>query len=291
MRGSPVVAGVGRLLERGLDTPTIVGWIDAAVALGVTTFDVGGCSTGEDSMQARFGDALAAAQGLRDRLQIVVSFGVRDGDAALAAHGSKCYDSSTPHLRERVDAALVALRTDRIDLLLLQRPDLLVEPAALADALRGLIAAGKVQHFGVAHHSPAQVDRLRRHHPIAAHRFEFSPLQMKALADGTLEQCADLRLPALACSPLAGGRVVAGTDAQAERVRAVLADLGAHHDASPATVAHAWLMRHPARPRPVVATQRVDALRDAMAAVALAPRLGRDDWYRVWQASLGHALP
>ncbi|MDE2147956.1 MAG: aldo/keto reductase, partial [Burkholderiales bacterium] len=89
-------------------------------------------------------------------------------------------------------------------------------------------------------------------------------------------------------SPLGGGRLFSGSDAQAQRVRQVLQALGAAHGASVATMAYAWILRHPSRPRPITGSGRIEALREAVAAQAV--RLSAEDWYRVWQASSGHEV-
>jgi predicted oxidoreductase len=89
-------------------------------------------------------------------------------------------------------------------------------------------------------------------------------------------------------SPLGGGRLFTGTDPQALRVRAVLQDLATQHCVSAATVAYAWILRHPSRPLPITGSHRIEALAEAVAALSL--RLSAEDWYRVWQASTGHEV-
>ncbi len=283
---SPVVAGLWRLHEWRLEVPARVRWIEQAIELGITSFDHADLYGGY-TVEALFGEALAAAPGLRERLQIVTKCGIRLVSPARPAHRLNHYDSSRAHLLASVDASLQALRTDRIDLLLIHRPDPLAEPDEIAEAFRALHKAGKVLAFGVSNHSAAQFAALHRRHPLATNQVEFSPLQMKALADGTLEQCTDLQLPPMAWSPLARGRLF-GDDEQARRVRVVLEDLGRPHGASAATMAYAWILRHPSRPRPITGSGRVEALREAVAALAIP--MSREDWTRVWVASMGHGV-
>jgi predicted oxidoreductase len=114
---------------------------------------------------------------------------------------------------------------------------------------------------------------------------ELSPLQMGTLADGTLDQCTDLGLRPMIWSPLARGRLFSGQDEQARRVRAVLEALARQHGASVATMAYAWILRHPSRPLPITGSGRIEGLRDAVAALHI--QLPAEDWYRVWQASMG----
>ena len=271
-----------------LDLQARVRWIEQCLELGVSTFDHADIY-GDYAVEELFGQAVRASPSLRGRVQVVTKCGIRLVSPARPFHRIKSYDTSRSHLIASVEASLEALGVERIDLLLLHRPDALVEPEELADTLRTLIAAGKVEHFGVSNHTPAQLAMLRRRHPVATNQIEFSALQMKALADGTLEQCVDLGMRPMAWSPLAGGRLLEGTDEQALRVRAALAEVGQRHGVSPATAAYAWILRHPSRPVPVAGTHRIEALREAVAALDV--RLSAEDWYAVWQASIGHPVP
>lgn len=285
---SETVAGVWRMAEWGLDVVGRQRWIEAALEVGISTFDHADVY-GDYRVESLFGEALATAPGLRERLRLVTKCGIRLVSAQRPAHTAKSYDSSAAHLEASVEASLRALRTDRLDLLLLHRPDLLAEPDEIARAFERLRAAGKVLAFGACNHAVASFARLHARIPLATHQFELSPLQMQALADGTLEQAADLRLRPMIWSPLASGRLPAGQDDQARRVRAALESIGRRLGVSAITVAYAWIRRHPSRPVPIAGSRRLDALREAVAAESLV--LGREDWYRVWQASMGHDLP
>ena len=288
MKLSPVVAGVWRLREWGLDTAGLVNWVEQALALGISSFDHADIY-GNYTVEADFGHALAAAPGLRNRLQIVTKCGIKLVSPERPAHGIKSYDSSRAHVLASVDASLKALQTDHIDLLLMHRPDLLMDPDELAGTFRQLLASGKVLHFGVSNHTPGQLTMLRKRHPMFTHQLEFSPLQMKALADGTLEQCVDLGMRPMIWSPLGGGRLFKAQDEQARRLRSTLAALGTAYGVSPATMAYAWILRHPSKPIPITGSQRIEALREAVAALSL--RITSEDWYRVWQASIGYEVP
>ena len=124
---------------------------------------------------------------------------------------------------------------------------------------------------------------------MATNQIEFSPLQMRALADGTLEQCVDLGVQPMIWSPLAGGRLFSGKEPQAERVRGVLQDLAWRYGTTMASVAYAWILRHPSKPHPITGSGRIAALQEAVSALDI--RLSAEDWYRVWIASIGHGVP
>ena len=274
--------------EWRLDVPARVRWIEQALDLGITSFDHADIYGGY-AVEALFGEALAAAPGLRSRMQIVTKCGIKLVTPARPAHAIKSYDTSRAHVLASVDASLQVLRTDHLDLLLIHRPDLLMDADELAATFNELRAAGKVLGFGVSNHNPQQLAMLHRRHALLTNQIELSPLQLQALSDGTLDQCTDLGLRPMIWSPLGGGRLFTGNDAQAQRVRGVLDDLARGHGVSAATVAYAWIVRHPSRPRPITGSGRIEALREAVAALDVP--LSAEDWYRVWQASTGHEVP
>lgn len=284
---SDIVAGCWRLGDWGLDVQARVRWIEAALEEGITSFDHADLYGGY-AVEALFGEALAAAPGLRGRLQIVTKCGIRMVHPARPAHRVKCYDTSRAHVTASVDASLAALRTDRIDLLLIHRPDLLMDPDELAATFRDLQAAGKVQAFGVSNHAPHEFSMLHRRQPLVTNQIEFSPLALQALADGTLAQATDLGLRPMAWSPLGGGRLFRADDERAARVRALLEDLGRPHGVGAATMAYAWVLRHPARPHAITGTGRIEGLREAVAALGVP--FSAEDWYAVWQASTGREV-
>lgn len=284
---SAIVAGAWRMASWELDVPARVRWIEECLALGITSFDHADIY-GDYQVEALFGEALAAAPSLRARMQIVTKCGIKLISAHRPGHAIKSYDSSPAHVIASVDQSLRSLRTDRIDLLLLHRPDALMDPDALAATFVALRDAGKVLHVGVSNHAPSQLALLHHRHPVATNQVEFSPLTLTALADGTLDQCLDLGIRPMLWSPLAGGRLFTGDDAQARRVRAALASLGLAHGVSPATIAYAWLLRHPSRPVPIAGSRRIEALREATAALGVT--LSPEEWYRVWEASTGHRV-
>jgi predicted oxidoreductase len=284
---SPIVAGMWRLNEWKLDTPGLARWIEQTLELGITSFDHADIYGGY-SVEAAFGEALAASPGLRDRMQLVTKCGIKLVSPARPSHAVKHYETSHAHITASVENSLRALRTDHVDLLLIHRPDALMDADAVAQTFAQLRAAGKVLHFGVSNHTPSQFALLHRRLPLVTNQIEFSPLQMTALHDGTLDQAQDLGTPPMIWSPLAGGRLFAAQDEQARRVRDALSALGNERGVSLATMAYAWLRRHPARPIPITGSGRIDALREAVASLEI--ELSAEDWNRVWQASMNREV-
>lgn len=285
---SPIVAGAWRMAEWNFDVQQRLRWIEQCVELGVSTFDHADIY-GDYRVEALFGEALAMRPGLRNELQLVSKCGIKLVSAQRPQHRIKSYDTAHAHVVASVEQSLRALRSEHLDLLLIHRPDALMDPDALAQTFAALQAAGKVLHFGVSNHAPSQLALLHARHPLATNQIEFSPLHLEALSDGTLDQCLALGLRPMAWSPLGGGRLFDGQDAQAARVRAQLEILGAQHGAPVATIAYAWLLRHPSRPLPITGSHRIEGIRDAVAALDIT--LSAEDWYAVWQASTGRAVP
>ncbi|RZT98078.1 aldo/keto reductase [Rivibacter subsaxonicus] len=285
---SPVVAGTWRMHEWGWSPAERLAWIEQCVELGVTSFDHADIYGGY-SVETLFGEALRlATPALRQRLQIVTKCGIRLVSPARPLHRLKSYDTSAAHLRASVEASLRALGVERIELLLIHRPDPLLDPAEVAGAIDALRREGKLAHFGVSNHTPSQASLLQRALPLAANQIEFSPLHLQPLHDGTLDQCLDLGIRPMAWSPLGGGRLLNGHDERERRVRDALERIAAEHGVSIATAAYAWILRHPSRPLPITGTRRIDAIREALAATSL--RLDRESWFDVWQASAGHEV-
>ena len=285
---SRIVAGAWRMAEWQLDTSARLRWIEGCLDLGVTSFDHADIYGGY-TVEGLFGEALALAPALRQRMQLVSKCGIRLRLPARPSHAVKSYDTSRAHVVDSVNRSLDALRTDHLDLLLIHRPDALMDPHDLAETFRGLHDAGKVLHFGVSNHSTSQLALLHRRYPLVTNQVELSPLAMGALGDGTLDQCLDLGLRPMIWSPLGGGRLFDAGDEQGRRVCAVLDDLGARHGVTPASIAFAWLLRHPSRPLPITGSRRLAALREAVAALDVT--LSAEEWYRVWEAGAGCEVP
>jgi predicted oxidoreductase len=285
---SRVIAGAWRMNEWQMDVPARVRWIEGCLERGVSTFDHADIYGGY-GVEALFGEALAATPGLRDRLQLVTKCGIRMVSPARPAHRLGHYDTSAAHVEASVDQSLRNLRTDRIDLLLIHRPDMLMDADALAACFARLRAAGKVLHFGVSNHTPSQFALLHRRFPLATNQIELSPLHLAPLHDGTLDQAQDLGVAPMIWSPLAGGRLFTGTDAAAVRVRATLERLAAERGISVTTLAFAWLLRHPAKPLPLTGSRRLEAIEEAVAALGVA--LDAQAWYEIQVAGAGHPVP
>jgi predicted oxidoreductase len=294
---------VWRLAQWQWSAQQRLAWVEANLDLGISSFDHADIYGGYQVEQL-FGEALALAPALRQRMQLVSKCGIKLVSPARPGHLIKHYDTGAAHVRAAVENSLRALRTDRLDLLLIHRPDALLDADELARTFEALRREGKVLRFGVSNFSPAQFDLLqRRCEPateqhggpateqrcaLVTNQVELSPLHLQPLHDGTLDQCQALGLRPMIWSPLAGGRIFEGQDEASQRVRAALAHVAQELGVSALTAAYAWVLRHPSRPLPITGSRRLDVARDAVAALAV--RMDAQQWYRIWQAGAGHEV-
>lgn len=291
LEGSRLVAGVWRLREWGMDTAALLDFIHGCLDLGITTFDNADIYGGY-TCEALFGAALAAEPGLRDRLELVTKCGIQLVSANRPANRVHHYDTGRDYLIAAAENSLRELNTDRLDLLLIHRPDPLLDADEVAAAFAALRAAGKVRAFGVSNFLPWQFHLLqsRLDFPLATNQIELSVLALEPLHDGTLDQAQRLRLPPMAWSPLAGGRLFDPGNERAARVRRALEAVGRElGGAGVDQVALAWLLRHPARVLPVLGTGKLERVRAAAAAEGLT--LDRQQWFAIWEASAGRDVP
>jgi predicted oxidoreductase len=285
---SRIVAGAWRMSDWNWSAQERLRWIEQCIELGVTTFDHADIYGGY-TVEQLFGEALALAPALREKMQLVTKCGICLLSPNRPAHRVKHYDTSFEHIVGSVENSLRVLSTDRIELLLIHRPDALMDTDVVAAAFTHLQLQGKVQHFGVSNFTTAQFELLQSRFPLVTNQLELHPLHLAPLTDGTLDQCQQRRIQPMIWSPLAGGQLLTSQDATAVRVREALDAVGARHGVSGVTTAFAWLLRHPSRPIPVTGSRRIEAIREAVAALDVA--LDAQDWTEIWAAGSGHEVP
>ena len=290
-RVSRLVMGLWRVVSWHLSDQELLDLIHVCLDMGITTFDLADIY-GDYACEEIFGRALALEPGLRQRIQLVTKCGIKLVSDRRPRHRLKHYDTSLVHILASVEHSLRMLNTDRLDLILIHRPDPLMDAAEVANAFRQLRGSGQVLHFGVSNFSPSQFDLLasRLDFPLVTNQVEISVLEMDVLDDGTVDQCQRMGISPMAWSPLAGGRLFGDGDPQAERVREALVEVGEQlGGATVDQVALAWLLRHPARIVPILGSGKIDRLRRA--AGAFEHQLSRQQWFTIWTASKGHEVP
>jgi predicted oxidoreductase len=253
--------------------------------------------------ERRFAEAMQLTPSQRDALTIQTKTGI-------VGENGPYFDFSYEHIIESVDGSLAALDTDRIDILLLHRPDALVEPEEVARAFDELEAAGKVRAFGVSNHTPRQIDLLRKYvrQPIVANQLQLSITHSPIIAQGVsanmadeeqsvtldgggiLDYCRLNDITVQAWSPFQAGffnGVFLGNEKYPE-LNAVIDRLAAAYGVPPIAIATAWITRHPAQMQVVLGTTSPE--RVAGAAQGSDLRLSRAEWYDLFRAA-GKLVP
>ncbi len=255
--------------------------IDVALELELTTFDHADIY-GDHTTEAEFGAALKLHPEWRSQMEIVTKCGILRVCENKPQHYIKAYDSSKEHILKSAEDSLRNLQTDYIDVLLLHRPDLLMDPDEVGEAFEQLHSEGKVKSFGVSNFSTSQVNLLSQSVPLVAHQVEISLKQLQSFNDGVLDQCIVESMMPMAWSPLGGGTL---TDTLSHELKR----WATHFDTTPEVVALAWLMQHPAGILPVVGTTQEANLRKAAEAATI--QMDRQQWYSLYQAATGQKLP
>lgn len=287
-------------LDRQSDVDAALG---AALDAGITLFDHADIYSRGRSEEV-FGQALANRPGIRDQILIQSKCGIRFADDPPGA--PKRYDLSYQHIIDSVEGSLRRLRTDRLDVLLLHRPDPLMQPAEVARAFDELHASGKVRAFGVSNFSTAQIDLLADalRQPLVANQIQMSLLHLGPVdagvevnrpghsyrAAGLMEGCWQRGVRLQAWGPIAGGHLSRRVPlpehaALAERV----GHIASQRSRSPLTIVLAWILRHPAGIQPIIGTTNPGRI--AEACTALEVRLPREDWYYLFEGARGHRMP
>ncbi len=296
-----VVAGMRRIDDK--DDAHIRALYDTARAAGIDFFDHADIYGGRmHHCESRFAAALRLTAAERDEIVLQTKCGI--------VPDKGMFDFSYEHIVAQVEGSLRSLRTDRLDVLLLHRPDALVEPEEVARAFDELEASGKVRAFGVSNHTPRQIDLLRTavRQPLVANQLQLSithapiiaqPIAMNMVAEdqsivrdggGIVEYCRINGITIQAWSPFQGGfftGVFLGSPQYAE-LNAVIDRLAAAHGVTPIAIATAWIVRHPARMQVVLGTTTPERVTDAAAGVDV--ELTREEWYELFRAA-GHLLP
>ena len=287
---SRLAYGVWRLSEAA-DTSAhaVAGRIQACLDQGITTFDHADIY-GDYSCEALFGAALRAQPGLKARMEIVTKCDIMLLSDQRPGHRVKHYDTSAAHVQASVERSLHNIGVDAIDLLLIHRPDPLLDHHALGACLDSLIQSGKVRAAGVSNFMPWDLDLLQSamKNRLLTNQIEISLMQTRGLVDGQIAHAQRLGVPVMAWSPLGGGRLF-GQDAAALRLRPALQRIAGAQGVDETAVAIAWLLHHPARIIPVLGTN--DPARIARMQDALRVTLDRQTWFELYSLANGAGVP
>lgn len=292
----PVVA-VGCMRIASLERAEAERFVQTSLEIGANFFDHADIYGGGRCEEV-FADAVRMSADVRERIILQSKCGIRKG----------MFDFSKEHILEAVDGSLKRLRTDYLDVLLLHRPDALVEPEEVAEAFSQLEDSGKVRHFGVSNQNPMQIQLLGKslRQPVVANQLQLSITNATMISSGVnvnmenaaavnrdggvLDFCRLNDITVQPWSPFQHGffKGVFLNNPQFPELNRKIDEVAARYEVTNTTIAIAWLLRHPARMQPITGTMNVGRLRDCVRAADV--HLTRAEWYDIYRAA-GNVLP
>ena len=291
MKSSTVIAGCMNWGQWGakFNTQLYLSQIKKSLELGIYTFDHADIY-GHYTTEEEFGAALKLDPSLRSRMQIITKCGICMLTPNRPLHQIKSYDTSKTHILSSVEQSLINFNTDYIDLLLIHRPDPLMNPHEIAEAFTLLKQSGKVKHFGVSNFSTSQFSALHNIFPLEVNQIELSIIHTKPFYDGITDQCIDKKIIPQAWSPMGAGKIhLDAEDEKSRRILSMATIIGEKYNASFDQVLIAWLMKHPAGIVPVLGTTKIDRLKAALEATSI--EMTREEWHMLLRASNGFDVP
>lgn len=285
---SRIVYGMWRLGDDD-DTSTkhVRAKIDACLEQGLTTFDQADIY-GDYGAEALLGTALKEASDLRDQMEIVTKCDIVAPIGKYSDKRVKYYDTSRAHILSSVDASLTNMNIEQIDLLLIHRPDPLMDHHETGAALDEIVAAGKVRHVGVSNFKPWDWNLLQSamRQPLVTNQIELSLLAPDAFTNGDIAFHQQHGIAPMAWSPLGGGGLFSTENA---RLRNALSSVGEKYDVDDAAVAVSWLMAHPSKIIPVMGTNNLERIKSFSDAFKV--EMDRETWFDLYTQALGYEVP
>ena len=293
----PCVA-VGCMRINKLEPAQAEHFVHAAIDQGAYFFDHADIY-GNGDCESVFAKAIHMNSTVREKVLLQSKCGIRRGVA---------FDFSKDHILKSVDGSLKRLNTEYLDVLLLHRPDALVEPEEVAEAFDVLQSNGKVRHFGVSNQNPMQIKLLKRYvrQPIVANQLQLSITNATMISQGqhvnmqddfavnrdgsVLDYCRLHDITIQPWSPFQYGMfegVFLGNE-KFPVLNRKIDEIAAKYSVSNTTITMAWLLRHPAGMQPVTGTMNIQRLKDCVKAAGI--RLTREEWYEIYLAA-GNTLP
>jgi predicted oxidoreductase len=261
--------------------------IEACLEQGITTFDQADIYGGYTS-ETLLGETLKQAPHLRDSMEIITKCDIVAPIGIYSDKKIKHYDTSAQHINSSVERSLSQMAIDQIDLLLLHRPDPLMDAEETGKALDTLIESGKVKAIGVSNFKPWDIDLLQSctKNKLVSNQIEISLCQNNALTNGDLAYLQQHRIPPMAWSPLGGGELFKHSHSPLNQK---LNNLAKDFDVQPTAIAIAWLLRHPAQILPIMGSNNIQRIKQF--SEALNVELSREDWFELLQAASGKDVP
>jgi predicted oxidoreductase len=288
---SPVIAGCMKWGQWGVkySTEQYLQLIEECIANKITTFDHADIY-GDYTVEEEFGNALKLKSSLRQQMQLITKCGIRRFTSNRSEHKIHSYDTSQQHIISSAERSLKNLNTDFIDLLLIHRPDPLMDPYEIAEAFDQLKTQGKVLHFGVSNFTPSQMEMMAKVWKVEFNQLEVSVVQLEPFHDGTLDKCIEHDIRPLSWGPLGSGKLHGDEiDERGKRILSVAKILAEKYNVTADQILLAFVIKHPSKIIPVIGSTKIERLKSAYDAAKI--DIEREEWFMLWRASKGHEVP
>lgn len=256
--------------------------IQTSIECGITSFDHADIY-GDYENEKIFGDALKNLRLDRQSIQLITKCGIRLLSGKQSGTWVKHYDTTKAHILASVDKSLSNLGVDYIDLLLIHRPDPMMDPEEVSQAFGLLKQNGKVLHFGVSNFSATQFEMLQSYipFPLVTNQIELSLSRLHSLYDGTVDVLMKHKTCPMAWSPLGGGKLMSASKE--------LFAAKEKYNATDTQMSLAWLLKHPSGVFPVIGTTQPERIKESAKAIDIS--LDHQDWFQMLKVATGSDVP
>ncbi len=287
---SPLIIGAMRLGDWGvkMSTQELEKFIDQCLDLGLKDFDHADIY-GHYTEEANFGRVISRRPDLKSKVQITTKCGIKLVTPNRPDYKISSYNSTYEHIMASAERSLTDLNMERIDLLLIHRPDYLMDPAEIAKAFEKLKTSGKVKYCGVSNFTTDQFELLQAHTTLTTNQIEASLLHFSPFEDGSITQCQRNGIQPTIWSPLGGGKLFTDSkDEQIKRIHSCAEVICQRHSCTLDQLMIAWLLKHPSGMVPVLGTSKISRIKSALEAIEI--NLSHEEWYELLEASRGHQV-
>lgn len=274
---SEAIYGFWRWTDEGAQTTSqIEKTVNLCLELGINTFDHADVY-GDTAIEEHFGKVVQNKSFKREDIVLFSKCGIRKSSNKYLTY----YDTSRDHIVNSINGSLKRLKTDYLDIFLLHQSDFLSDPEETATALAEIVKSGKTKHIGVANFTVFQHQLLASYLriPIVTNHIELNLMNTTAIEDGRIDFIKQSFSKPLAWAPLAGGKILNGTEEKAVRLRAKLEEVGRKYDANIEQTAVAWLMK--LGTLPIIGSLSETRIRNGASASDI--KLSHEDWYEIYQ--------
>lgn len=268
------------------DPKKLAKFLSQLIDKGITSWDTADIYGGY-TVEEQLGRAIALLSKNRDCYQVITKCGIQLISKNRLENRVHHYNTCADYIMDSAEKSLKKLQLDVLDVYLIHRPDYLADADEIALALDKLCESGKVKSIGVSNYMPSQWDLLqsRLHNRLCTNQIEFSPLYLKPIFNGMFDQAQQHKVRPMIWSPFAGGRIFQSNP----RLLTKISEIGQKYAISEAAVIIAWVMRHPTRPMPIIGSNKMSRIDEAIAGSRI--HLDIQDWYEITEAASNQEVP